>query len=96
MVNDIDDYEGNLIHMFYLTYPLSRISELLIRKFPLDDLARAFPLSWTHYAMEGLPNKVLAAEYRTVLPAADRLTAELTKARLALEARMKDVREDRE
>jgi len=26
-----------------------RISELLIRKFTLDDLAQVFPLSWTHY-----------------------------------------------
>ena len=51
--------------------------------------------SVAHYALEGLPNKVLAAEYRTVLPDADKIAAELTKARLALEARRKGVREDR-
>ncbi len=51
--------------------------------------------SVAHYALEGLPNKVLAAEYRTVLPDADKIAAELTKARLALETRRKGVREDR-
>jgi hypothetical protein len=49
--------------------------------------------SVAHYALEGLPNKVLAAEYRTVLPDADKIAAELTKARLALEASRKGVRE---
>jgi hypothetical protein len=47
-----------------------------------------------HYALEGLPNKVLAAEYRTVLPDADQIAAELTKARLALETRRKGARKD--
>ena len=53
------------MRLFYLTYPPDRISESLIRKSPgadgvensespirnftLDDLAQAFPLSWTHY-----------------------------------------------
>lgn len=32
-----------------------------------------------HYALEGLPNKVLAAEYRTTLPPEAQLVAELTK-----------------
>lgn len=50
--------------------------------------------SVAHYALEGLPNKVLAAEYRTVLPNAEKIAAELTKARLALETRRKGVRED--
>ena len=40
-----------------------------------------------HYALEGLPNKVMAAEYRTVLPDAKRLEAELDKTRRELEAR---------
>ena len=40
-----------------------------------------------HYALEGLPNKVLAAEYRTVLPDAGRIAKELDNARRALEAR---------
>jgi len=39
-----------------------------------------------HYALEGLPNKVLAAEYRTALPDADQIAAELTKVTRALEA----------
>ena len=40
-----------------------------------------------HYALEGLPNKVVAAEYRTTLPDATALAAELTKTRRLLEAR---------
>jgi hypothetical protein len=40
-----------------------------------------------HYALEGLPSKVLAAEYRTVLPDAELLQAELEKTRRELEAR---------
>ncbi len=39
------------------------------------------------YALEGLPNKVLAAEYQTLLPDANRIAEELLKARRALEAR---------
>lgn len=38
-----------------------------------------------HYALEGLPNKVLAAEYRMVLPDEMVLTAELARTRQALE-----------
>lgn len=40
-----------------------------------------------HYALEGLPNKVLAAEYQTVLPDEKLLAEELDKTRLQLEAR---------
>lgn len=40
-----------------------------------------------HYALEGLPNKVLAAEYRTVLPDAGLIAKELDDTRRALEAR---------
>ena len=32
-----------------------------------------------HYALEGLPNKVLAARYQTLLPSADQLTDELRR-----------------
>jgi hypothetical protein len=39
------------------------------------------------YALEGLPNKVLAAEYRTTLPDARLLAAELTKTKKLLEDR---------
>lgn len=38
-----------------------------------------------HYALEGLPNKVLAAEYRTVLPEEKILTEELNRTRKMLE-----------
>ncbi len=38
-----------------------------------------------HYALEGLPNKVLAAEYRTALPAEETLVAEIEKTRRRLE-----------
>jgi predicted nuclease of restriction endonuclease-like (RecB) superfamily len=40
-----------------------------------------------HYALEGLPNKVLAAEYQTVLPNEKLLAEELEKTRRDLEAR---------
>ncbi len=41
------------------------------------------------YALEGLPNKVLAAEYRTTLPDEQTLAAELTRTRKLLEGRTK-------
>jgi predicted nuclease of restriction endonuclease-like (RecB) superfamily len=40
-----------------------------------------------HYALEGLPNKVLAAEYRTVLPKEPVLVAEIEKTIHAIETR---------
>lgn len=40
-----------------------------------------------HYALEGLPNKVLAAEYQTVLPDEKLLAEELAKTRRELEVR---------
>lgn len=40
-----------------------------------------------HYALEGLPNKVLAAEYKTHLPDEKRIAEELAKASRALETR---------
>lgn len=40
-----------------------------------------------HYALDGLPNKVLAAEYQTVLPDEKLLAEELDKTRRELEAR---------
>lgn len=40
-----------------------------------------------HYALEGLPNKVLAAEYRTVLPDQHLLVEELERPRRVLESR---------
>lgn len=39
-----------------------------------------------HYALEGLPNKVLAAEYRMTLPDEKELAAEIERTRLLLEA----------
>ncbi len=41
------------------------------------------------YALEGLPNKVLAAEYKTALPDEKALVAEINKTRKALESRQK-------
>lgn len=43
--------------------------------------------SVAHYALEGLPNKVLAAEYRTILPREPILVAELEKTIHAIETR---------
>ena len=40
-----------------------------------------------HYALEGLPNKVLAARYQTLLPSADQLTDELRRASAQLTQR---------
>lgn len=40
-----------------------------------------------HYALDTLPNKVLAAEYRTILPSEEDLTKELQKLRRQLELR---------
>lgn len=40
-----------------------------------------------HYALEGLPNKVLAAEYKTTLPSEAELAAELSKTKQLLEER---------
>jgi predicted nuclease of restriction endonuclease-like (RecB) superfamily len=40
-----------------------------------------------HYALDGLPNKVLATEYQTVLPDEKLLAEELARTRDALEAR---------
>jgi hypothetical protein len=39
------------------------------------------------YALEGLPNKVLASEYRTTLPQEQELVTELRQTQKALEAR---------
>jgi hypothetical protein len=39
------------------------------------------------YALEGLPNKVLAAEYRTALPHEKRIAEEIAKTRRELEGR---------
>lgn len=41
----------------------------------------------THYAMHGLPNKVMAAEYRTAPPDEESLAAEITRTRDLLAAR---------
>jgi predicted nuclease of restriction endonuclease-like (RecB) superfamily len=41
------------------------------------------------YALDGLPNKVMAANYQTVLPDAEVLQQELNKTRLTLEAQAK-------
>jgi hypothetical protein len=42
-----------------------------------------------HYALEDLPNKVLAAEYRTTLPDEKTLVAEVEAKRRLLESRTK-------
>jgi predicted nuclease of restriction endonuclease-like (RecB) superfamily len=46
-----------------------------------------------HYALEGLPNKVLAAEYQTVLPDERLLAEELERTREALKVRRRTVAE---
>ena len=43
-----------------------------------------------HYALEGLPNKVIAAQYKTVLPDEMALVAEIDKTRKALELARKN------
>ena len=44
-----------------------------------------------HYALDGLPNKILAAEYQTVLPDEKLLAKEIEKTQLALSARRMDI-----
>jgi YhcG PDDEXK nuclease domain len=46
------------------------------------------------YALEGLTNKVLASEYRTVLPDTERIADELRSAQRALDTRMSRARYD--
>jgi predicted nuclease of restriction endonuclease-like (RecB) superfamily len=43
------------------------------------------------YALEGLPNKVMAAEYRTALPAERDLVAEIERTQEALQARRRSI-----
>lgn len=43
------------------------------------------------YALEGLPNKVLASQYRTALPSEELLIAELDQTRQMLESRSPDI-----
>jgi predicted nuclease of restriction endonuclease-like (RecB) superfamily len=45
-----------------------------------------------HYALENLPNKVLAAQYKTVLPDEKALVAEINKTRKELETRRQGVK----
>jgi predicted nuclease of restriction endonuclease-like (RecB) superfamily len=47
-----------------------------------------------HYALEGLPNKVLAAEYKTTLPSEAELAAELKKTKHLLEERQQQRRKE--
>jgi predicted nuclease of restriction endonuclease-like (RecB) superfamily len=47
------------------------------------------------YALDGLPNKVMAANYQTVLPDAEVLQQELNKTRLTLEAQAKSRKPER-
>ena len=47
--------------------------------------------SLARYALEGLPNKVMAAEYRTALPDETVLAAEIERARGELEARRRPI-----
>lgn len=42
-----------------------------------------------HYALEGLPNKVMASEYRTALPDEEELAAEIERTQALLEERKK-------
>jgi hypothetical protein len=47
----------------------------------LVSLCAAKGVAEAHYALEGLPNRVLAAEYRTVLPDEKLLAEELVRTR---------------
>src|SRR5690606_32676821 len=51
------------------------------------DVQHASALGVAHCALEGLPNKVMAAEYRTALPKERALVAEIEKTIHHLEAR---------
>lgn len=47
-----------------------------------------------HYALDNLPNKILAAEYRTVLPDETLIAEELERTRIALDERKQSARSD--
>ncbi len=66
---------------FYLSWPIAQTSSA-----QLADGADSRPNSMrADIALEGLPNKVLAGEYRTVLPDERTLAAELNRTRRLLE-----------
>ncbi|MBN2383376.1 hypothetical protein JXQ70_10885 [bacterium] len=91
----------NLRHMraFFLAYPSSvdhdTIQQTLSAESSFIIISKAFPMSWSHYvrllpyALEGLPNQVIAAEYRMVLPDEAVLAAELERTHKLLEQRKK-------
>ncbi|HEX5491284.1 MAG TPA: DUF1016 N-terminal domain-containing protein [Candidatus Udaeobacter sp.] len=82
------------MRLFYFAYPASQISATLSRKFPpasINDFSARFPLSWSAYVLDGLPNKILATEYRTVLPDEKLIADEIEKTRHQLEARRKSI-----
>jgi hypothetical protein len=58
-----------------MRHPQSDMSKMKIR-----------PHFYLRYALDGLPNKILATEYRTVLPDEQLIAAEIEKTRRQLEA----------
>lgn len=56
------------------------------RLLSLGEIARAFPLPWSHYVLL-MPNKLLVREYLTALPDEQVLSGEIERTRRQLEAR---------
>ena len=79
------------MRLFYLAYPPQQICQTPSSK---SEQPPQSPIGQTpsgkslaRYALEGLPNKVMAAEYRTALPDEAVLVAEIDRARDELNAR---------
>lgn len=75
---------------FYLAYPPAVIYATLSRKYESSDsvgliLCARKDEAVAHYALDGLSNKVMAAEYRTALPKEDELAAEITRVQTILQ-----------
>jgi hypothetical protein len=79
--------------LFYLAYAAPSISATASRKSRAGNpqvgviLCTSKADAVARYALEGLPNKVLAAEYRTALPKEQLIAKTLSRTRHELEAR---------
>jgi len=77
----------NLTQMraFYLAWPQEKILQTLSAKSVLKSDGVDKGVAEVRYALENLPNKVLAAEYRTILPDEKLIADQLERSRRELE-----------
>ncbi|MEW6669530.1 MAG: DUF1016 N-terminal domain-containing protein [Thermodesulfobacteriota bacterium] len=87
---------------FYLLWPTGRIFQTVSEELPSEESSRQRGLIFqtasellcaqkdeavARYALEGLPNKVMASEYRTALPDEKELAAEIERTQALLQDR---------